>query len=146
MRPWLIMMRTISGITCYILADDVLIIATGRRMIGQLAEALNKTHEYLNCMGARVAPSKSYNCASTVKAADWFAKTVWVHLGTTIEVIEDFRYLGAHLTTRWTPTSRAMDDRWTKAHVQLKKLRSCPATAEAMANIILVKTYAAGWC
>ena len=51
MRPWLIMMRTVGDITCYILADDVLILAIGPRMIGKLARALNKTHKYLKQYG-----------------------------------------------------------------------------------------------
>ena len=68
---------------------------------------------------------------------------MWKHIGTKIEVIKDFRYLGAHVTTRQTPTSATMDDRWEKAMVQLKKLRTCPATVEAKAGIILAKTYAA---
>ena len=66
MRPWIIMMRKVGGVRCYILADDVLILATGMRMITSLASALNNTHLYLHEMGAKVAPTKSYNFASTL--------------------------------------------------------------------------------
>ena len=34
MRPWIIIMRGIKGVKCYILADDLLIIAKGATMIG----------------------------------------------------------------------------------------------------------------
>ena len=78
-------------------------------MIGRLAEALNSTHEYLNDMGARVAPAKSYNFASSKKAATWLSKTTWDHIGAKIKVVTDLRYLGAHLTTRHTPTSATLD-------------------------------------
>ena len=67
MRPWIVIMRTIPGVSCYILADDVLVLAEGAAMVGRLAEALNSTHEYLNDMGAKVAPAKSYNFASSKK-------------------------------------------------------------------------------
>ena len=64
MRPWIAMVRAIPGVDCYILADDVLLLAEGAAMVGRLRDALNTTHEYLNDMGARVAPTKSYNFAS----------------------------------------------------------------------------------
>ena len=65
MRPWIMLMRTFTGIQSYILADDVLIVATGKQMIGHFTNALNATHDYLNRMGARVAPDKSHNFAET---------------------------------------------------------------------------------
>ena len=149
MRPWIIMMRAVGGkandIKCFILADDVLIISTGPMMIGKLAEALNETHEYLISMGSKVAPAKSYNSASTNKAKKWLERTTWSYIKAKVEVISDFRYLGAHVTTRQTPTSATLDERWEKAAAQLKKLRFCPATVEAKAGIILAKTYAAAF-
>ena len=63
-------------------------------------------------MGAKVAPDKSFHFASTAKAPKWLASTTWRHLGTAIEVVKDFRYLGAHITTRATPTSATIDARW----------------------------------
>ena len=85
MRPWIIIMRTIHDVRCYILADDVLILAEGVTMVGKLAEALNATHEYLNDMGAKVAPAKSYNFTSSKKAAAWLIKTTWGHIGAKIK-------------------------------------------------------------
>ena len=35
MRPWIISMRKYTGLTCYILADDVLIIGTGMKMVSK---------------------------------------------------------------------------------------------------------------
>ena len=58
-------MRTIGEVSCYILADDVLIITKGQRMIGKLAEALNKTNEFIGAMGAKVAVDKSFNFSAT---------------------------------------------------------------------------------
>ena len=68
-------------------------------MIGYFARALNCTHKYLQAMGARVAPAKSFNFTNRQKAKVWLERTRWEHIKTKIEVVEDFRYLGAHLTT-----------------------------------------------
>ena len=56
MRSWIMEMRTHIGITCYSLADDVLIIGTGLKMVSKFAKAFNATHLYLHKMGAKVAP------------------------------------------------------------------------------------------
>ena len=61
MRPWIELMALIGGIRCFIVADDVLILATGKAMIGYFAKALNCTHTYLQAMGARVDPTDSFN-------------------------------------------------------------------------------------
>ena len=115
MRPWIIMMRTVGGVKCYILADDVLILATGMRMIASLAAALNKTHMYLHAMGAKVAPAKSYNFASTVAATTWLKNTWWEHISAKTDVVKDFRYLGAHLTSGTTTRSPTICKRRGKA-------------------------------
>ena len=114
-------------------------------MLGNIAQGLNETHEYLKDIGAKVAPGKSYNFASTPKAVSWLRKTIWKHIGTTIEVTSDFRYLGAHITTRQTPTRATAEARWEKAIVQLKRLRSCLATVQAKIGVILAKIYASAF-
>ena len=59
MRTWVIQMRDIGDVHCYILADDVLILATWRAMISKTAEAINTTHKYMQTMGARVVRAKA---------------------------------------------------------------------------------------
>ena len=127
MRPWIINMRKSAGIRCYILADDVLILGTGLKMISKFAGALNATHKFLHLMGAKVAPDKSYNFASCLKARNWLKETMWKHIDSSIHVISDFRYLGAHLTTRQATNSSTLDKRWEKTKQQFRKLRFCPA-------------------
>jgi hypothetical protein len=111
-------------------------------MLSKFAKALNATHQYLHQMGAKVAPDKSYNFASCIKAKKWLAQTHWEHIDSGIQVITDFRYLGAHLTTRHAASSSTLDKRWDKAKQQLKKLRFCPAKAEAKIRAIISKIYA----
>ena len=73
MSPWVMLMRTFVGVRCFILADDVLILATGKHMAAIFVKALHATHPYLQKMGAIVAPNKSYNFAShpQVNKMDW---------------------------------------------------------------------------
>ena len=122
MKPWVILMRACS-VTCFILADDVLIIATGANMLDRFQKALNATHKYLQAMGARVAPDKSYNFTSTKKAANWLSNTLWEHIGQGISVITDFRYLGAHLSSVTSLRSPTLHKRWDKAIQQLRRLK-----------------------
>ena len=142
MRPWISIMRKLTGPSCYILADDVLIIGTGMKMLTKFAGALHATHKYLHRMGANVAPDKSYNFASSLIAKKRFNETAWEHIESSIQVITDFRYLGAHLTTRHAANSSTLDKIWEKAKQQLRKLRFCPAKAEAKAKAIISKIYA----
>lgn len=134
MRSWMLEMRTHAGISCYILAEDVLIIGTGMKMVSKFAKAVNATHLYLHKMGAKVAPGKSYNFASSNKARRWFKNTLWKHIDCSIEVIADFRYLGAHLTTRQATSSSTLGKRWEKAKQQLRRSRYCPTIPEAKAK------------
>ena len=111
MKPWIVMVKKITGISVYILADDVLIIAAGIKMLSKFAKALNATHQYLHQMGAKVAPDKSYNFASCLKARNWLTEIMWKHIDSSIHVITDFRYLGAHLTARQATNSSTLDKR-----------------------------------
>ena len=63
------------------------------------------------------------------------------HIDSSIEVIADFRYLGAHLTTRHATSISTLDKRWEKAKQQRRKLGFCLANTEAKARIILSKIF-----
>ena len=111
MRTWIIQMRAIVDVHCYILADDVLILATGRAMISKTAEAINTTHKCLQTMGARIAPDKSYNFTNCKVAGKWLAEKWWEEIEDKIKVIKDVRYLGAHLTTTTRCTNGTLNKR-----------------------------------
>ena len=93
-------------------------------------------------MGANVAPDKSYNFASTVEGKKWFEQTWWEGIQAKIQVVQDFRYRGAHLTAGSSCNSSTMEKRWQKAHRQVKKLRFVPATPEAKVKARHAKIYA----
>ena len=114
MRPWIINMRKFTGVKCYILADDVLILGTGMKRLSKFAGALNATHRFLHLMGAKVALGKSSNFASCLKARNWLKENMWKHIDSSIHVITDFRYMEAHLTTRQATNSSTLVKRWEK--------------------------------
>ena len=76
MRAWIVEMGCM-GIEAKILADDVLMIAKGKKMLQTYAKALKYTHQYLHDMGAAVAPAKSYNFSSTEVGRKWLKETWW---------------------------------------------------------------------
>ena len=81
-------------------------------MVRKFAQALDKTHIYLRDMGARVGPDKSYNFASNKDARRWIAETRWPIINSTIRVVEDFRYVGAHINATNAKRSQTLDDRF----------------------------------
>ena len=93
MRPWAMLMHS-CGVLCYLLADDVLILAHGPQMLDKFVNALDATHSYLQQMGATIAPDKSYNFASNDKASRWLQNTFWSGIQGGIQVVADFRYRG----------------------------------------------------
>ena len=93
MRAWLIEMRS-KQVDAKVLADDVFILAKGRRMLRQYTKALDYTHQYLQDMGSKVAPGKSYIFASTELGRKWLKETWWKKIQSNIMVLKDMRYLG----------------------------------------------------
>ena len=78
-------------------------------------------------MGAQVAPDKSYNFASIIKANTWLSETTWEQIGSDIQVITDFIYLGAHLTTRHAASGSTHDKRWETGQAAIAKAKVLPS-------------------
>ena len=87
MRAW-VQMAKAQGATPRVLADDVLIVAKGEDMLKVFARTLNATYEYLQAMGAKIAPNKSYNFASTKSARMWLRYTWWKHIDEHISIVQ----------------------------------------------------------
>ena len=130
MRPWLVLIKSMH-VEPKVLADDVCIIAKGRRIISKPAKALEATHEYCQDFGARIAPTKSYSFATTQKARDWLQRTRWKTIETVLLVVQDFRYLGAHMNTTGRKANSTGDARWSRGLAQLGKLKRLGADIEA---------------
>ena len=142
MRPWILVMRTYEGVVCSILADDVLILGTGTQMARNFATALDATHSFLHLMGAKVAPTKSFNFATHQGVKRWLAEKTWAGTNSTIKVVDDLRYLGAHITTTYDCISGTLNDRIDKAISQLQRLRFCSASTDSKIRVIATKVYA----
>ena len=80
-----------------VLADDILVVAHGSKCDGLFVKALDETHTYIKTMGGKLAEGKSQIFASNEEHRDWFKKSTWQGTGGNIEVVNDMRYLGAHL-------------------------------------------------
>ena len=72
----------------------------------------------------------------------WLKETWWRHIDAHIDIITDFRYLGAHITMRADCRSATMNKRLDTALQQLGRLRHVPATVQAKVHAILAKVYA----
>ena len=81
MRPWIGIIRALgANVSCHILADDVLVITKVIEMASKLADAINSTRQYLQRMGARMAPDKSYNFSTSPTVRAWPKETWWRHI------------------------------------------------------------------
>lgn len=138
MRPWILVAKAM-GARRKVFADDVLILVGGARMLERFAGTLNATHKFLHKMGARVAPSKSFNFASSKASRDWLHNTWWAEIQAHIDVVKDCRYLGAHLCTQGVRTYRTINQRAKEATEKLRKLKHVAASAEAKGKVIRTK-------
>ena len=124
------------------MADDVLILAKGRRMLRQYTKALDYTHQYLQDMGSKVAPSKSYNFASTDRGRKWLEETWWKKIQANIAVVKDIRYLGGHLNTTGKMCRATIEARCEAGLLQLTKLKHVNADSSDKIKAITTKVYA----
>ena len=100
-----VMMPKRMGAVPKVLANDVFIIVNGKHMLRVFAKSFRATHHYLQGFGSenRIAPTKSYIFASIATATKWLGDTWWPTMNASTAVVDDFRYLGIHLST---PPSR----------------------------------------
>ena len=142
MRPWVLMARA-RGARPKVLADDALLLVSARRMLQRFAEVLEATHRYLHHMGAKVAPAKNYNFASSRICRDWLQATWWKEIGAHIDVVGDFRYLGAHLCTQGCRQYHTISKRAKQAIEWMRKVRFVVASPEAKAKTLRTKVFPA---
>ena len=133
-RPWLLLMQD-KGIEPRILADDIMIITAGKKMLQRFIRALDETHKYLIAIGART-PNKRYNFASKHKAAQWLQDTWWEVLGAKVPVLRYFRYLGVHINTRTRRAASTSDKMFDEAKAVLAMLENLLVDIKAKANAI----------
>lgn len=125
-----------------VLADDVMAIARGTRMLRRLASALRATHCHLQDMGAKIAPAKCFNFASTPKARKWLEETWWDAIAAKVPVLIDFRHLGAHLNNGGGRRAATLHARAGRGIAQLRRTARLRARPEEKAKTIRAKVHA----
>lgn len=147
MRPWIVKMNLLNKddpenqTLAKILADDVILVTSGSKMLERFATALDDTHEFLNDTGAIVAPSNSFSFTNSKRGKKWLEETTWVHIKENINVVEGLRCLGGHISTKGNLRNPTQGDRLDKALGQLQRLRYLPASREDKAKLILVEVF-----
>ena len=112
MRPWIIMQKANHNLP-KILADDILLMTAGDTAnVTRFAKGLNETHIYLIDMGAKIAPDKNFNFASLAETREWLKKTMWLSVDGAIAVVDNFRYLGAHVAIGGKNTAATLRERF----------------------------------
>ena len=109
-RPWMQMVEE-HNVTPRGLADDLLVIAAGVDHVANLIEATEKTHEFPDLIGAKVATKKSILFATSETARKQLRAHVWKYSNTTIDVLNKFRDLGAHINTIAAAESHVINER-----------------------------------
>lgn len=97
LRPWLAQMKLLA-VEPRLLADDLQIICTGARHAEHFQHAFDKTHEQLEDLGAKLAPTKSMTFLSELATRNWLRTHRWRRLGKVVKVVTDCRDIGTHLT------------------------------------------------
>ena len=93
MRPWMKQMESVGAIP-RILADDLFTFRSGKKHLEKLECAFDLTHEHMEDMGAKIAPTKSVTFASSVTTRKWLRNHRWRRLGKKVPLQTDMRDLG----------------------------------------------------
>ena len=83
------------------LADDLLLMVTGTRVLHVFSNAFHLTMVHLHDLGGRIAPNRSKIFANLTGHRIPLASYLWLAIGTNIEVVHHMRDLGAALSTTY---------------------------------------------
>ena len=100
LRPWMLQVQEL-GAVAHTLADELLLMVTGTRVLHVIQNALHLTMIHLHDLGGRIAPNKSKTFASVSEHRTWLASYLRPAIGTNIEVVHHMRDLGAEPSTTY---------------------------------------------
>ena len=123
MLPWVVMCNSM-GLQPRVLADDIMLSTVGSDSshFATWVEGFDKTHEYVEDLGARLAPSKSFTCSTDKNFRTWLREHTWDKIGAQINVKNHFRDLGAHLNLVGGTRGKTLTDRMAKAITTVSKI------------------------
>ena len=140
MTPW-VQMAKANNTSPKVLADDILLLASGEHCTKHFANMLDKTHIYLIDIGANISTPKSFNFASHQSHRTWLTNTFWPTIKANITTLKSFRYLGAHINTTTKLNNATTKSRLNKALAMLRRLSKLPVTIKHKCNIIRAKIF-----
>ena len=139
MRPWMEQMRAVAVVP-RILADDLQIFTSGPRHLENLRYAFDLTHEHMEDMGAKIAPTKSVTFASNITSRNWLRNHRWRRLGKKVPLQTDMRDLGGHLNTAANRTyGTTLTERMRKTAESVRALQKRKAPYKVKAELIRSK-------
>lgn len=125
------------------MADDIVILASGPDHLEKFAQACDGTHRYLQNMGAKLAPRKSWTSSTDKEAGRKLAGHTWMNLGQHIRVITNTKDLAAHINLAAHPRAPTLTSRLRGGTTIVRMIEKIPATGARTAGNIWVMVHPA---
>ena len=135
MVPWVNLMRTMK-VEPRVLADDLMFTAIGDGHCAKTVRAMDKSRQYFQDLGARVAHNKCFTFSTDAPTRRFLTNYRWDDKGTTIPNFTSFRDLGAHMNLAANSNGATLTARMEKATKMAKRLKWMPITREAKLKIV----------
>ena len=143
MRPWLLIMQA-TTLKPRVLADDVFLFATGEWHVEHFTQGYTATLQYIEDIGGRTAPEKSYIVSTSEAARTWFKGFIWPVVKQKVAVVLHIRDLGAHLHTGAVHHSPTLTSRLYQAIYYVRRITYLPIDYHTKAQLIRSKILALG--
>ena len=149
-RPWICLMIE-SDIVPRTLADDLFIVAEGKRHGEKALKAMELSRQFFRDIGAKVAPKKCMMSSTCPETRKHLRTQRWkAHEGEAtssvaikgdeedgkINIVNHFRDLGCHLCLDGSAAATTSTDRINRAISSLKRLKHIPMATEGKLKII----------
>ena len=108
------------------LADDLLLITTGPGALSRFAQAFQATADHLQCMGGKIASTKSTLFSNRSKVRTWLSRKRWQVINSTVPVVNQFRDLGSTLAVAAAASTQQSRKRIQKATRTLHRVFALP--------------------
>ena len=122
LKPWINYMIEL-GVEPRVLADDLMVTATGEGNHTKTIQAMQASRQYFHDIGAKVANNKCFTFATDPKVRKNLAGFVWDKQGTKIPNVKSFRDLGAHMNLTTNANGATLTARLKKATKMAKRLK-----------------------
>ena len=143
MRPWLLIIQQTKA-KPRVLADDVFLFATGEWHVEQLTQGYTATLQYIEDIGGRTAPEKSFIVSTSEAARTWFKGFTWPIVKQKIAVVLHIRDLGGHLHTGSVHHSPTLTARLHDAAHYVHRITYLPIDYHTKAQLIRTKVLSLG--